>query len=252
MLFSSRLWEFLLPVTLLCGEQLAAAEPGSVAPEKPGLVLIVGGVGGLENLKLSLQWALKYAGLDCEIRNFEWTHGKGHIFKDLQDSRNHSQKTTELAEEINRIKAADPDRPLFLIGRSGGAVMALAVSELLPPQTIERIILLSPAVSPNFDLRPALRATRNEIVSFYSDLDWFILGWGTNHFGTADRIYSPSAGMTGFVKPGDDDPEGKELYRRLVQVRWNPAMILVGHTGGHIGTTMPGFLAKDVVPWLKP
>ena len=42
------------------------------------------------------------------------------------------------------------------------------------------------------------------------------------------------------------------LYNRLVQVRWMPSMILEGHTGGHLGTAMPTFLNREVVPWLKP
>jgi hypothetical protein len=82
--------------------------------------------------------------------------------------------------------------------------------------------------------------------------DTVVLGWGTKQFGTADRYYSCSAGMTGFVRPVDADEETQELYRRLVQVRWTPGMIFHGHPGGHIGTAMPTFLARDVAPWLRP
>jgi len=235
-----------------CAATLPAQEPAAATGDKPALVVIVGGVGGLENLAGFTKWAVKNAGVNCEVLPFDWTHGKGHILKDLQDTRNHAKKTAELAEKLNRLHEADPDRPIFLIGRSGGSVLALAVTELLPPRSLERIILLSPAVSPAFDLRPALRATRQEIVSFYSDLDWFVLGWGTWQFGTADRYYSSSAGKTGFVRPPDADDETRALYRRLVEVRWTPGMILRGHPGGHIGTAMPTFLAHDVAPWLKP
>jgi hypothetical protein len=126
------------------------------------------------------------------------------------------------------------------------------VTELLPPQTLERIILLSAAVSPSYDLKPALRATRQEIVSFNSELDWFVLGWGTWQFGTADRFYCSSAGKCGFVRPPENDTEGRELYRRLVEIRWTPNMLLRGNNGGHIGSVMPTFLATDVAPWLKP
>jgi hypothetical protein len=195
---------------------------------------------------------VRNAGVNCEVLPFDWTHGKGHILKDLQDTRNHAKKTAELAEKLNRLHEADPDRPIFLIGRSGGSVLALGATEELPPQTLERIILLSAAVSPTYDLRPALRATKQEIVSFYSDLDWFVLGWGTWQFGTADRFYTPSAGKSGFVVPPDADEETAAQYRRLVQIGWTPGMILRGNTGGHTGTAMPTFLASDVAPWLKP
>jgi pimeloyl-ACP methyl ester carboxylesterase len=234
----------------LRGPSVSKAAKPSEAP-KP-IIVVVGGVGGLENLKLSLQWALHLAGLDAEVRNFEWTHGKGHIIKDLQDTRNHADKTDELVHELRRLKADAPDRPLYLVGRSGGTVLALGAAARFPPQSFERIILLSPAISPTFDLSPALRATRRELVAFCSDLDWFVLGWGTQQFGTADRYYSSSAGLKGFVPPPDATPETEELYCRLVQVHWSPSMILHGHTGGHIGPTLPTFLASDVVPWLKP
>src|SRR6516162_5502717 len=118
MALRGRLWEFLLPLVLLGNHQIFAGEPEPTTAGRP-IVLIVGGVGGLENLKLGTQWALKHAGLDCEVRNFEWTHGKGHILKDLQDTRQHARKTAELVDEIRKIKESDPDRPLYIIGRSG-------------------------------------------------------------------------------------------------------------------------------------
>lgn len=230
---------------------LLRAESPCLAERSP-LVFVIGGVGGLENLEISMRWAAQHAGIPCEVRDFDWTHGKGHFFKDLQDTQNHAQKTAELAEEIRRECLLEPGRPIFLIGRSGGSILALGVAELLPPQTLERIILLSAAVSPSYDLRPALRATRQEIVSFQSELDWFVLGWGTWQFGTADRLFTASAGKGGFNRPSESDAEGQELYRRLVEIRWTPSMLLHGNNGGHIGSVMPSFLASDVAPWLKP
>ena len=46
-------------------------------------------------------------------------------------------------------------------------------------------------------------------------------------------------------------PEDAALYARLVQVPWHAAMILEGHTGGHVGTSLPGFIRTEVAPWLK-
>jgi pimeloyl-ACP methyl ester carboxylesterase len=228
------------------------ADPPTSAEPPASTVVVVGGVGGLENLKLSVISALHLAGVAADVQGFEWTHGKGHIFKDLQDTRNHTRKSAELAEEILRLQSAEPDRPIYLIGRSAGAVLVLTAAEELPPGTLQRIILLSPAVSPAFDLTAGLRACKGQVVNFYSDMDWFVLGWGTNHFGTADRLYGPSAGKTGFILPNAHDQDTEEHYNRLVQVRWTPAMILQGHTGGHLGTALPSFLAHEVVPWLKP
>jgi pimeloyl-ACP methyl ester carboxylesterase len=240
-----------LIVFVMADAGLLRAESPCLGEQSP-VVIVCGGVGGLENLEIYLKWAVQHTGVPCDVRGFDWTHGKGHIFKDLQDTQNHAQKTAELAEEVRRVCLTEPGRPIILIGRSGGSVLALGVAEMLPPQTLERIILLSAAVSPGYDLKPALRATRKEIVSFRSELDWFVLGWGTWQFGTADRLYCSSAGKCGFNHPPESDAEGKELYRRLVEICWTPSMLLHGNNGGHIGTVMPSFLASDVVPWLKP
>lgn len=187
-----------------------------------------------------------------EVRDFVWTHGWGKMFKDLQDAPYLASQANRLAEEVRQAKLAEPDRPIYLVGRSGGAGLVLLAAAQLPPATLERIILLSAAVSPTCDLRPALRATRHELVSFYSSFDWFVLGWGTTKFGTADRVHGPSAGLAGFVRPDDLDAEGQELYKRLFQIRWVPSMLTEGFDGGHVfGTSTPAFVTKELAPWLR-
>jgi hypothetical protein len=213
---------------------------------------VVCGIGGIDFVALSSQWALPRAGVRHEIREFSWTHGKGRLLRDLQDTQHCLRKAEELATQVRHLKAEDPDRPVYLVGKSGGAGLVLAAADQLPPQTLERIILLSPAVSPTYDLCLALRATKHEIVSFYSPYDQLVLNWGTSQFGTIDRYYGASAGLRGFVIPTGLSPSDRDLYNRLVQVKWNRAMILEGHFGSHIGTSMPAFVAKEVAPWLKP
>jgi pimeloyl-ACP methyl ester carboxylesterase len=219
---------------------------------KPGVVIVVCGIGGIDFVALSSHWALPRAGVRHEVREFSWTHGKGRLLRDLQDTQHCLRKAEELAAEVRQIKADDPNRSVYLVGKSGGAGLVLAAAEQLPPQTFERIILLSPAVSPTYDLRAALQATKHEIVSFYSPYDQLVLNWGTSQFGTIDRYYGASAGLRGFVIPRGLSSQDRDLYDRLVQVRWNRAMILEGHFGSHIGTSMPSFVAKEVAPWLKP
>jgi hypothetical protein len=246
----------LLGVLALCG-RVGALEPPPPAPvdegpAKLGVVFVIGGVGGMDLVGLSAQWALPRAGVTHEIRNFVWTHGWGKLFKDLQDTRHLLAKAEDLAREVRRVKAEDPDRPVYLLAKSGGAGLALAAAEQLPPRTLERIVLLSAAVSPSYDLRRALRATRGEIVSFYSNHDYFILGWGTSQFGTVDRFYGPSAGLRRFAVPEGLSDQDRELYQRLKEVPWKFRMICEGHTGTHFGTSLPFFLSKEVAPWLKP
>lgn len=226
--------------------------PPEPAPAPPaGVVFVVGGVGGIDPIGPAAKWALPHAGVPHEVRDFVWTHGTCCLLKDLQDTRYLMARADDLAVEVRKVTDAEPARPVYLIGHSGGAGLVLAAAERLPPATVERIILLSAAVSPGYDLRPALLATRGEIVSFHSTLDRFWLDWGTTQFGTTDRVYGPSAGLCGFLVPEGLSPGDQALYGKLVQVAWKPEMVFAQHTGLHHSTCTPGFLMKQVSPWLK-
>src|SRR5205085_469264 len=128
------------------------------------VIFLVEGIGGLDLVGQSAHWALPHAGVPHEIRDFFWTHGKWQFLKDLQDTSHLRSKADELATEILRVKQTDPERAVYILAKSGGTGLALAAAEQLPANTLERMILLSAAVSPTIDLRPALRATRGEIV----------------------------------------------------------------------------------------
>jgi hypothetical protein len=238
-----------LTLALAAAAPAQAPELSALAPR--GVVIVVGGVGGYDTLPISAQVFLPRAGVSHEIRNFVWTHGVGQLFRDLQDTEHVVRKAAELAELIRQQREREPDRPIYLVAKSGGAGLALLAAAELPGGTLRRLVLLSAAVSPTYDLRPALRATQGEVVSFYSRNDRLILEWGTSTFGTIDRHYGPSAGLTGFVVPANLSPEDQALYSRLVQRAWQPRMILEGHAGTHSGSSAPPFLAAEVAPWLR-
>ncbi|MFT3880569.1 MAG: alpha/beta hydrolase [Gemmatales bacterium] len=216
------------------------------AGDAPGVVFVAGGAGSITNLAGIMKWSLRQADSPLEVRDFDWSHGKGRIIRDIQDIRHLVQKADELAQQILEYQAAHPDRPIYLVGRSTGAMIVLLAAEKLPLASVERIILLSPAVSPNYDLTPALRTTRAEIVSFHSRLDIPVLNWGTSLVGTADRYYTPSAGLNGFTIPA-----ATVEYQRLKQIEWSPSKAWYGHLGGHLGNGMPLFLLYEVVPHLN-
>jgi hypothetical protein len=226
----------------------AAASP---PPTKPGVVFVIGGVGGWDPLPRSCELVFPLANVPHKICDFVWTHGWGRMFADLQDTPHLIARADELAGMILQFKEAEPDRPVYVVAKSGGVGLALLAADRLPPETLERMVLISAAVSPEFDLRPALRATRGAIVSFWSRMDVVILGLGTWKFGTVDRVRGPGAGRTGFRPPPDLDDEGRELYRRLVEIHWHPRMILQGYFGFHSGNSLPGFIAFEVAPWLR-
>jgi hypothetical protein len=242
----------ILLLALLATTTFVRADPKKHAASEPrGVVFLVDGVGGFETMVTAARVAFPLAGVQHELREFNWSHGWGHILRDLQDNPHLLRKGYELSEQIRKQKEAEPERPIYVVAKSGGTAIALAALEQLKPATVERVILLSAAVSPNYDLRPAFKATRGEIVSFHSVMDQIVLGIGTKRFGTADRVFGPSAGLRGFTPPPyPNDPEW-EAYRRLVQIPWQPTMLLEGNPGLHVGTSLPTFLGAEVAPWLK-
>lgn len=213
-----------------------------------GVVFVAGGAGSIFDLSGITQWALRQKSSSLEVRNVDWSHGMGRVIRDVQDTRHLVSKSQELAREVIAYRLRHPERPIYLMGRSTGAMVVLLAAEQLPAGTLERIILLSPAVSPEYDLRPALRSTRREIISFRSSLDVAVLDWGTSFVGTADRYYSKSAGLSGFTLPPPGTPAAKD-YARLSQVAWKPGLIVYGHLGGHFGNGTPLYLLFEVTPY---
>src|SRR5262249_41202816 len=143
--------------------------------------------------------------------------------------------------------------PVFLVAKSGGSGVVVKALELLDDGSVERVVLLAPALSPGYDLARALRAVRRELVVFWSPLDMLILGAGTRLFGTIDRIKTVAAGMVSFRVPGPDEPDRGRIrqYAKLRQVRWRLEMATTLYFGGHIGPDCPLFLRKYVIPLLN-
>jgi pimeloyl-ACP methyl ester carboxylesterase len=156
-----------------------------------------------------------------------------------------------LAPQILAWKEAHPDQKVFLVAHSAGCGVALFAADQLPPNTLERIILLSPAVSARYNLRPALRSSCKGIDVFYSEQDWACLGVGITLFGTTDRHWSAAAGKVGF-RPTVGGPGDEELFAKLRQYPWNPTLAVTGNDGGHYGSYQLGFLHAFVVPLLWP
>jgi pimeloyl-ACP methyl ester carboxylesterase len=242
-----------LAVMLLSTTLFASARALPAAgPARMGTVFVVGGVSGLDPIQVFAPWVLPKAGVPHQIEVFEWTHGKGRLLRDLQDIRHLLAQADRLAATVRQTQEREPDRPIYLVGHSAGAGVVLAAAEKLPPASVEHIVLMSAAVSPTYDLRSALRASRREVVSFNSTYDRFCLDLCTSVFGTADRVYGPAAGLDGFQVPPDLDEEGRRLYERLVQVPWRLEMVMQCTDGSHHGPCMPIFLAHKVAPWLMP
>jgi pimeloyl-ACP methyl ester carboxylesterase len=220
------------------------AQPKKIAA-KPDhdLVILLPGVESGNWQLAGVVGGLKEAGVTQEIEIIPW--GKWP-FGSLDNLTNHSanlERARGIAKRIAAHRESHPHATISLIGYSGGGGIAMMVAEALPPGVLlDRLILVAAAISPDYDTSKALAHIRRDIVNFYSEKDWFILGWGTQTFGTIDRKNTESAGRRGFI-----DEEGRRRSSpKLTQIGWSGAWVRHGHWGGHIGWLSPWW-ARDVL-----
>jgi hypothetical protein len=234
---------------------LSSVTPPETAPPPlavHGLVLAVDGAGGFEIFSRTIRDTASADNLPLEVRCFRWTHGYWRVIADQMHAAHLHSQSQKLAELVLACRREAPQRPISLIAHSAGCGVVLRAAKELPPNTLERILLLAPAVSAKHDLRPALISARQGIDVFFSEHDWACLGLGTLLAGTTDRYWEFGAsGKSGF-QTIPTCPEDEALYAKLRQYPWDPSLSWTGHRGGHYGAYQPMFLRLFVFPLLVP
>jgi len=212
------------------------------------LVWSVDGAGGMGGCSHGLARANLQSGHPIEQAVFEWSHGKGRVILDQIDAKYARAQGSRLAAKIIERKKAEPGRRMAIVAHSAGSAVVLSACEMLPPDCLERVVLLAPSVSSNYNLAPALLAPRRGMDVFSSKKDWITLGMGTRLVGTADRHWSSAAGRKGFLLPKTAVADWEAS--RLRQHFWSVEMTWTGNTGRHTGVYAPAFLQSYVLPLL--
>src|SRR4051794_23262593 len=234
----------LVPACTMLPRDTAAPIP-PVAPTH--VVFVADGAGDYRAASTSLRETAAADGWPLDVRTYVWSHGFLRNLADHTDYAWSRDRGRELAGLVLKQKQERPNEPVSLMGHSAGSFVVLEAAAQLPPDTLERIVLLAPSVSSKYDVRPALRATRNGMDVFYSRNDRFWLGAFMAVAGTSDTpAESRSAGRFGFEPQAA--PEELPLYAKLRQYEWNPTLDPTGHDGGHYGAYQPGHLRKFVLP----
>jgi pimeloyl-ACP methyl ester carboxylesterase len=220
----------------------------SVPPAQPThVVFVADGAGDYRAASTSLRETAAADGWPLDFRTFVWSHGFLRNLADHTDYAWARERGRELAGVVMAQKQAHPGEPVSLVGHSAGSYVVLVAAEQLPPDTLERIVLLAPSVSTTYDVRPALHATRDGMDVFYSKNDRLWLGAVTAFTGTSDDpMQTRPAGRFGFeptLVPGEEP-----LFAKLRQYEWNHSMEQVGNDGGHYGAYQPGHLRRFVLP----
>lgn len=211
------------------------------------VVYIIDGAGGSGFTPVIIRRVLE--GLPYQVKHFRWGTGYMRIISDLTNRENMRKKSDELSESIAEYRKEHPNHLIYIVAKSAGTAVALNALAKLPEDTVERVILMSPAVSPTFPLADALRAVRGDAISFCSSKDVLFLHVGTSLFGTADGIKGKGAGLRGFSRPTEYALAAQ--YAKLHEIHWEPSMMKLMHFGDHSGNSMPLFVQRFILPLLK-
>jgi len=239
-------------VAAVCGCENNAA---FMTPERldAGLVVILPGIEGESRANQSVRRGLNSAGIDRSLQIWHWGRpvpGVGMIINQIDFLGNYIAGE-RIAGRIMEYQDKYPDRPVHIIGHSGGGGIAIFAAMALPDdRKVTGVILLSASISSNYDITRALSHCSSGIVNFYNKNDVALLGLATTVLGNVGGAHGPSAGLLGFSLPGESAKEEKKLaYRKLYQVPLGGAM-LEGATA-HFSTTRSGFVYEFVSPWVR-
>lgn len=219
-----------------------------------GHAFVLPGIEGKSVFNSNIAQGLIRGGFEGGVEVHDWTTGHLPLFLvHLRHLKRNREQASLLAAKIVEYQDRYPGRPVYLIGHSGGAGMALLTLEALPEdRKVTGVILLAVAVSRKYDLRTALSKTEEGIWNYYSPGDAFLLIAGTTVAGTYDGVHAPSAGAFGFKEPDDLDDAGRELYQtRLHEVPYALKMIRSGNFGGHFGPSWVRFSKDYLAPILS-
>jgi pimeloyl-ACP methyl ester carboxylesterase len=211
-------------------------------------VIVVPGVGGDGADYAGLCKALADAGCKDQIRVFDWGYHWPLFFINISSGDLHEQTEKKLAEFIAARRAKNPRAGIILIGHSAGAGVILGTLARLDDATgyVGPVILLAPAVSPDYDLKPALRHCRM-IHVFFSEEDDFWQGWGPTLTGEYDGTHRAGAGRRGFTLKTLDPAERQCVVQHPFEKQWET----LGIYGGHFDWLSRDFAMRVLEPLVQ-
>lgn len=241
-----------LSTVIFCGCENNSA---FMAPERleAGLVVILPGIEGESGANQNVRNGLNNAGIDRSLQIWHWGRpvpGLG-MFINQVDFLGNYIAGERIAQRIMKYQDKHPDRPVHIIGHSGGGGIAVFAASAMPKgRQVTGVVLLSASISSNHDITRALNHCSSGIVNFYNPDDGALLGLATTVLGNVGGAHGPSAGLMGFTMPPDSaSDERKMAYQKLYQVPMTSGM--VSGATPHFAATQPHFVSSYVAPWIS-
>lgn len=231
---------FVLPA-LVFGCDIWQPWPPTEKELDEGLVVLYPGSFNTSTEMICFYYGLRDGGITSAIEVHHWAGFLEHmIFVEGTAERNRDRARLE-AESLAQYKREHPNGTITLVGFSGGAVMSVLVPQEMPADVpIDRVVMLSPAVARETDLRPTLARLTNGAVVYWSPRDDFTAMIAESN-GLADGSFGDPAATFGF------DTAASNLF----QVEWHPKWLIYENYGGHADYVLRIPWIRDVVaPWV--
>jgi hypothetical protein len=208
-----------------------------------GIIYILPGIQGVDSHYTNIRDGLIGSGINCAIKIHPWgCQIPGiNLMVNETDVTGDREWGGKIAQEIMMYQREYPGRPVYIIGQSGGAGVAVFTAEHLADggAAIQGLVLLDGSVSSVYDLSTALRACQKGIVNFYNPDDVVLLQAGTAMWGNVDGGHGDSAGRVGF----------SGNFGRLYQVEISKDMI-DDFADPHFADCSKAFSAQYISPWI--
>ncbi|MCB9853721.1 MAG: hypothetical protein H6819_11540 [Phycisphaerales bacterium] len=224
-----------------CGRLPARAD--SPKRRKRGLTIVLGGIEGPSFFSAQMVRGVLASGYRGAVMRVDWNDGVQFIRSvvNLMSTTHQDRWARRVVDIVTAHQAEHPCAPISIVAQSGGCWIAVRALELVPTSTrISTVVLHAAAISPEYDLRPALAKLSHALISVEAFGDFVILGLGTLLFGTANRRHRPAAGLVGFRNPPD----------KVVTMRWRPSWLAHGHFGNHTSSASFALVRDFIAPAL--
>ena len=220
-----------------------------------GLVVILPGIQGVDEHAYNIESGLVRGGVRRAIVIQKWGKpmpeaGLGMLLNQI-DKVGARFEAMAVAQRIVDYQGRHPGKPVHIVGHSGGGAIAVfvaeSVSDLPGGEPLEGLVLISPSISPIYDLQKALNACNQGIMNCYNPDDTMLLGVGTTVMGNIDGVPGEGAGLNGFdVVEGMASQEKIELYdRKLFQE------LITGYGDPHFAGTNPAFVSRIPAEFIR-
>ncbi|MFT3785789.1 MAG: hypothetical protein QM770_06430 [Tepidisphaeraceae bacterium] len=215
----------------------------AIHPTPPRTTLVfLPGIAGSRPIDHGLIDTLIADGVVQDAIEIDWTLDRRPIDA-LQGSRVNHEQAKFAAAKLLALRAERPNDRIILAGHSGGTGVAVWTLEMLPAETpvVDDLLLLSPSLSPEYDLGPAFQRIRGRALSVGSPEDRYVLQMGTSFYGTFDGKLVPAAGFSGFASPPAKLEQLMVSREQLASPAWM----------AHFNPLYPAFVRARIEPWLR-